>query len=233
MLLSPKVWLHPRRRLRLWRGALELQALQRFQKGAGEFEETELAGCASEERKSLGPMNSAAATRTTAATRRTLRHFADPAGILTVEGCGEFDGADCSRVAISATVQRRWGSRRRQQWAIPMKGAGTVSGKGSAMPSQAGRRWVSASITVIPNDQASDAGRIWPFATSGASYALAGALRPAVSPVRKQAVARELQLILRRQDIRRLQPAVNQPLAVNKGQSVQRQVPAGRGLLPG
>ena len=88
-----------------------------------------------------------------------MRHFADPAGILTVEGCGEFDGADCSRVAISATVQRRWGSRRKQQWAIPMNGAGTVSGKGSAIPSQAGKRWVSASITVIPSDQASDAGK--------------------------------------------------------------------------
>jgi len=155
--------------------------------GTGEFEDTELAGCVSGwERKSLGPTNRAAATRTTAATTRTLRHLADSAGILTVEGCGEVDGADCSRVAMSATVQRRCGSRRRQQWAIPMNGAGTVSGKGSAIPSQAGKRWVSASIRVIPSDQTSDAGKMFPLAISGASYALGGAMTPAPSPVRSR-----------------------------------------------
>ena len=38
--------------------------------GTDEFEETELPGCAAEEWKSLGPMITAAATNTTAATRR-------------------------------------------------------------------------------------------------------------------------------------------------------------------
>ena len=96
------------------------------------------------------------------------------AGILTVEGCCDAEEPDCSRVAMSATVQRRCGSRRRQQCAIPMNGAGTVSGNGSVMPSTAGRRCVSASINVMPRDQASDAGKMFPLATSGASYWLGG-----------------------------------------------------------
>src|SRR5258708_35599972 len=106
------------------------------------------------------------------------RHCAAAVGILRVEGSWALDTdldvavdedeLDRSRAAMSAAEHRRCGSRRRQQCAIPMNGTGTVSGTGSAIPSRTGRRWVRASINVIPSDQESEADEIFPISTSRA-----------------------------------------------------------------
>ena len=80
--------------------------------------------------------------------------------------------ARSKRVLISAVDHRRPGSQLKQCFAMSSNGCGMFSGNSgsfSVVLSHAGRRFVSASTSVIPSDQISLLGDIAPVAFSGAS----------------------------------------------------------------
>ena len=90
-------------------------------------------------------------------------------------------GDRSSQAAISAMVQRCWGSGLRQWRARSRKGSGIPSGSNSSgclvaprpVLSQEGRRRVNTSTSVAPSDQTSAAGVIGPLAISGGSLTAA------------------------------------------------------------